>query len=95
VDHTDAYGGSALDCSKGVAGEARFAVDEVRTFAPYRAPWFAGALWGALLCAAYPLLLVAPLAIFAIAAPHSSMHCLSKWAWTAPSWLSPLSLCSS
>jgi predicted ferric reductase len=70
VDHTDAYGGSALDCSKG--GEARSAGDEARTFAPYRAPWFAGLAWGTLLCAAYPLLLVAPLAIFAVASPHST-----------------------
>jgi predicted ferric reductase len=38
----------------------------------YRAPWFASAAWGALLCAAYPLLILAPLAVFAIAAPNSN-----------------------
>jgi predicted ferric reductase len=50
--------------------------DEIRggdpqSFAPYRAPWFAGVAWGALLCTAYPLLIVAPLAVFAVATPNS------------------------
>jgi predicted ferric reductase len=39
--------------------------------APYHAPWFAGAAWGVLLCAAYPLLILAPLAAFADLSPHS------------------------
>src|SRR6516162_2964945 len=38
---------------------------------PYCAPWFAGAAWGTLLCVAYPLLLLTPLASFAILSPHS------------------------
>jgi len=41
-------------------------------FTPYQAPWFAGVAWGALLCAAYPLLILAPLALFAIASPSSN-----------------------
>jgi predicted ferric reductase len=41
------------------------------SFTPYHAPWFAGAAWGTLLCIAYPLLIVTPLAVFAIASPKS------------------------
>ena len=41
-------------------------------FRPYQAPWFAGVAWGALLCAVYPLLILAPLAVFAIASPSSN-----------------------
>jgi predicted ferric reductase len=37
----------------------------------YRAPWFAGVAWGTLLCAAYPLLAVTPLALFAVLSPAS------------------------
>ena len=40
-------------------------------FPPYRTPWFAGAAWGAVLCVAYPLLILAPLAVLALLAPHS------------------------
>jgi predicted ferric reductase len=39
---------------------------------PYQAPWFAGVVWGALLCAAYPVLILTPLALFAIASPNSN-----------------------
>jgi predicted ferric reductase len=71
VDHTDAVGVRTLEFSKGTSGEARSVGVDTRTFAPYRAPWFAGVSWGALLCIAYPLLIVAPLAVFAVATPHS------------------------
>ena len=37
----------------------------------YRAPWFASPVWGVLLCAAYPLLILTPLALFAILSPRS------------------------
>jgi predicted ferric reductase len=40
-------------------------------YQPYRAPWFACPVWGVLLCAAYPLLILTPLALFAILSPHS------------------------
>src|ERR1700693_4812402 len=40
-------------------------------YQPYRAPWFASPVWGVLLCAAYPLLILTPLALFAILSPHS------------------------
>jgi predicted ferric reductase len=39
---------------------------------PYRTPWFAGVAWGTLLCVAYPLLIVTPLALFAVFSPRSS-----------------------
>jgi predicted ferric reductase len=38
---------------------------------PYRVPWFAGVVWGALLCTAYPMLILAPLVLFAVASPKS------------------------
>jgi predicted ferric reductase len=40
-------------------------------YLPYRPPWFAGAAWGALLCTAYPLLILTPLVVFAIVAPKA------------------------
>jgi predicted ferric reductase len=39
--------------------------------APYRSPWFASVAWGVFLCAAYPLLILTPLAVFAITSPTS------------------------
>jgi predicted ferric reductase len=39
--------------------------------APYRAPWFASGAWGAVLCAAYPVLILSPLALFTVLSPHS------------------------
>ena len=71
MDHTDAFGARELVFSKVASGEARPAGGDLRSFAAYRAPWFAGVAWGALLCAAYPLLIVTPLAVFAVASPNS------------------------
>jgi predicted ferric reductase len=51
--------------------EARATDGNPGTFTPYRAPWFAGSAWGALLGIAYPLLILTPLAVFAIGSPHS------------------------
>jgi predicted ferric reductase len=69
VDHSYALGARELDFSKGASGEAR--PGGAQAFAPYRAPWFAGVAWGALLCAAYPLLIMTPLAVFAVISPNS------------------------
>jgi predicted ferric reductase len=63
MEHTDAPGG--------LREEARYAGDG-RSLRPYRAPWFAGAAWGALLCVAYPLLILTPLTVFAVLSPHSN-----------------------
>jgi predicted ferric reductase len=71
MDHTDALDAMEPDFSKGASGKARPAGGDRRSFAPYRAPWFAGVAWGALLCAAYPLLVMTPLAVFAVASPNS------------------------
>jgi 3-phenylpropionate/trans-cinnamate dioxygenase ferredoxin reductase subunit len=65
VDYTDALNPRELDFSK----EAGPGGNDLRTFVPYRAPWFAGVAWGGLLCAAYPLLILAPLAVLAFASP--------------------------
>jgi len=40
-------------------------------FMLYHAPWFARAAWGAMLCAAYPLLILTPLAVLSITSPTS------------------------
>jgi predicted ferric reductase len=78
VDHTD-QGANELDFVQGAtADEPRPAGGSCQAFAPYRAPWFAGAAWGALLAAAYPVLLVTPLAVFAVASPHSSHGLLAE-----------------
>jgi predicted ferric reductase len=70
VEQTDAPGAGKPELSDRFPGEARPAGGREPP-APYRAPWFAGAAWGALLCAAYPLLVLAPLAAFAALSPHS------------------------
>jgi predicted ferric reductase len=62
MEHTDAAGGLSVEAR--LAGEGQSAT-------PYRAPWFAGAVWGTLLCVAYPLLILTPLAAFAALSPHS------------------------
>jgi predicted ferric reductase len=51
--------------------EARSAEANTEAFTPYQPPWFAGAAWGTLLCAAYPLLILTPLALFAVVSPNS------------------------
>jgi predicted ferric reductase len=48
------------------------------TFTPYRTPWFAGVAWGTLLCVAYPLLVVTPLALFAVFSPASTRPLLAE-----------------
>src|SRR5690349_21584352 len=53
------------------SGDARPTGADLRSFVPYRAPWFAGIAWGALLCVTYPLLILTPLTVFAIVSPHS------------------------
>jgi len=77
VDHTDPFVARELDLSKGAAEEARPPGGDQETFGPFRAPWFAGAAWGALLCAAYPLLIVTPLAVFAVASPNSKQELIA------------------
>jgi predicted ferric reductase len=72
VEETDAFAAQEPEHSKGASGEAKPADGNPGSFTPYQAPWFAGAAWGALLCAAYPLLILTPLAVFAIASPHST-----------------------
>jgi predicted ferric reductase len=62
LEHTDAPGGPPVEAGPAGAG---------RPPTPYRAPWFAGAAWGTLLCVAYPLLILAPLTAFAALSPHS------------------------
>jgi predicted ferric reductase len=68
----DGFGGKKLGPSGGASGGARPADGDPGSFTPYHAPWFAGVTWGTLLCAAYPLLILTPLAVFAIASPNSN-----------------------
>jgi predicted ferric reductase len=53
------------------SGEGQRAGGDPRSCTPYRAPWFAGTVWGAALSAAYPLLVLTPLAAFALLTPRS------------------------
>src|SRR5689334_1402055 len=57
--------------SLGASGVARPADGNPGSFGPYQVPWFARAAWGGLLCAAYPLLILTPLAVFAVSSPTS------------------------
>jgi predicted ferric reductase len=71
MEYPHAPGTKEPELSNGFSGEARPAGGQSPTSAPYRAPWFAGVAWGALLCAAYPLLILMPFAAFALLAPQS------------------------
>jgi predicted ferric reductase len=72
MEHTGTQDTREPDRLNRSSGEARPAGGDPRPPAPYRAPWFAGAAWGAALCAAYPALVLTPLAAFALLAqrPH-------------------------
>jgi predicted ferric reductase len=72
VEHTDAFGAREPKTSEGDLDKANAAGGESQHFPPYQPPWFAGAAWGGLLCAAYPFLLLTPLAVFAVASPSSN-----------------------
>ena len=71
MEHTDTAGTNERDLSNRSSDGARSAGGDSPSSAPYRAPWFAGVAWGVLLCAAYPLLILAPLTVFAALSPHS------------------------
>jgi len=66
VEHEVAFDAEQLGLSKEGSGEGRLADGNPGSFTPYQAPWFASIAWGALLCAAYPLLILAPLAVFTL-----------------------------
>ena len=72
MQHNDGFATKELQLSQEPSGEARPADGNPGSFTPYQAPWFAGAAWGALLCAAYPLLILTPLAVSSIASPNSN-----------------------
>jgi len=78
VDHTEAFVARGLGFSKRAEEEPGRAGGDQESLAPYRAPWFAGVAWGALLCAAYPLLCVTPLAVFAVASPNSKHELVTE-----------------
>jgi predicted ferric reductase len=71
MDHTDAVGARNRELSNRFVGEARPGGGGSQSAGPYHAPWYAGAAWGALLCAVYPLLILSPLLAFAVLSPHS------------------------
>jgi predicted ferric reductase len=71
MEQTDAPGARKPELSNSFSGEARPAGGDFLSPTRYDAPWFAGAAWGALLCAAYPLLILTPLLAFAALSPHS------------------------
>jgi predicted ferric reductase len=72
VGRAEALAAQELECREEGFGGGKPAGGGSGRFAPYHAPWFAGGAWGVLLCAAYPLLIVTPLAVLAIASPNSN-----------------------
>jgi predicted ferric reductase len=68
MEHTDAPALRKPEPARAASIEGRPAGGDSPPPAPYRAPWFASPVWGALLCAAYPLLLLTPLAALAVLA---------------------------
>jgi predicted ferric reductase len=71
VERIDQFAATELGFSTGDSAVARPTGSNPGSFTPYRTPWFAGAAWGGLLCTAYPLLTLTPLAVFAITLPTS------------------------
>jgi predicted ferric reductase len=71
VEHIDAFDEKQLELSKGASDPEKPSCGNPGLFTPYHAPWFAGGAWGALLCATYPLLILTPLALFALVSPNS------------------------
>jgi predicted ferric reductase len=71
MEHTEAPGTKKPELMSSSSSDARPAGGDSSSSVPFRAPWFAGPAWGGLLCAAYALLILTPLAAFAILAPHS------------------------
>jgi predicted ferric reductase len=54
------------------SGTLRTAATHSGPFRPYQAHWFASTAWGALLCAVYPVLVLTPLAVFALISPKAN-----------------------
>jgi predicted ferric reductase len=71
MEHTGALGAGKPEPSNRFSGEARLPNGDSQSPTQYRAPWFASVVWGAMLCAGYPLLILTPLLVFAALSPHS------------------------
>jgi hypothetical protein len=69
MEHTDGPTSKESELSTRLSAEGKTAGGDSLAPPPYRAPWFAGAGWGAVLCAVYPVLTLAPLAAFAALSP--------------------------
>jgi predicted ferric reductase len=71
MEHTDALGARGPELSNSYSDAVRPVGGDSQPPTPHRAPWFASTAWGALLCAAYPLLILTPLTAFAVLSPRS------------------------
>jgi predicted ferric reductase len=69
VEHSERLDVTEPERATEASGVGRAADSTPGSFTPYHAPWFAGVAWGALLCVAYPLLILTPLAVLAITSP--------------------------
>jgi predicted ferric reductase len=78
LEHSDTPDAKNTELSTTFVGEARSARDSFRSPIPYRAPWFAGVAWGTLLCVAYPILILTPLAAFGILSTHSHRKMIAE-----------------
>ena len=72
MEPIDAFAAREPEFLARTSGEVKPVDANPGSFTPYHAPWFASVAWGALLCAAYPLLILTPLAVFTLAAPNSA-----------------------
>jgi predicted ferric reductase len=71
MERIDQFAATELGLSAGASGVAEPTDCNPGYFRPYQAPWFAGAAWGGLLSALYPLLILTPLGVLAITSPTS------------------------
>ncbi len=71
MENPDGSGVREPEAANRFSDEARLSDDISQLPPPYIAPWFAGRAWGALLAAAYPVLILTPLAAFAALSPDS------------------------
>lgn len=72
MEDLDRFAAKEPDIAKGASRVDSPADYNPESFAPYHVPRFAGVAWGVLVCAAYPLLIVTPLALFAMTSPTST-----------------------
>jgi predicted ferric reductase len=78
MENAVAFDGEQPEPSNKGSGEGKGADGNPGSLTPYHAPWFASTAWGVLLSAAYPLLILTPLAVITIALPSSNRALIAE-----------------